>query len=156
MHPVEEKTEYFPVYYIEPYSDNEKKAGYDLSSGRDFYIAMRTSWLTGKSVVTDGSTLFNDNGLLNNFILLTPVYDKMQQHLSPSGREEGLSGFILGVLNFRRLIEESFRHLELPVMVFHFYDITNGRDSASYIMSINLSDKGKPDERPEKRAAVSR
>ena len=150
LYRIEEKSEYFPVYYIEPYSGYEGILGYDLSSDSELYSEMRSSWVTGKSLVVADNFESGFNAL-KEFLIITPVYDRKSASFIPSGREEGLKGFILGFLNFISLIDDSFRHNEFPGIDFHLYDITDGTDSASFIMSINGSDGEKSTDWSEKK-----
>ncbi|MBN2418138.1 MAG: CHASE domain-containing protein, partial [Deltaproteobacteria bacterium] len=145
-----EKDEYFPVYYVEPYSGNERISGYDLSANSEIFSAMRSSWITGKRVVT-ADILERHSNRLNALLVINPVYDGKAAVFIPSGREEGLTGFILGFLDLSSLIADSFRHYDFNGIVFHLYDTTEGPDSASFIMSINGPGEEKTDDWSEKK-----
>ena len=149
MHPVEEKDEYFPVYYIEPYSGNENIIGYDLASSREFYSIIHDSWNTGKSVVATYSDLFGGVDSLKRYLLVTPVYEKNAATFISSGREEGLAGFIIGVFRFSALIKDAFKHLEFPGISFQFYDLIGGEDAASFLYAVKSSDRGQQEGLPE-------
>jgi signal transduction histidine kinase/CheY-like chemotaxis protein/CHASE1-domain containing sensor protein/HPt (histidine-containing phosphotransfer) domain-containing protein len=142
MYPVREKDEYFPVYYIEPYSGNEQLVGYDLSTNKKVYTAMRQSWITGKVVAVSYSDMTNQDDHIEKLLMITPVYTKKAASYISSGHEDGLTGFLFGVINFREMIEDSFRHLNYYGIESNFYDITNGPGAASLIMSINQSGAG--------------
>jgi signal transduction histidine kinase/PleD family two-component response regulator/HPt (histidine-containing phosphotransfer) domain-containing protein len=152
-YPVKEKDEYFPVYYIEPYSGNEQSVGYDLSTNKKIFTAMRHSWTTGKVVAVGYFDMTGQHDSIEKLLVITPVYDKKAASFISSGREEGLIGFLFGVIHFRLMMEDAFRHLNFYGIESHFYDITNGSESASLIMSINQSGTG--DDAPSEKADLS-
>ncbi len=149
MYPAMEKDEYFPVYYVEPFSGNEQTIGYDLSTNDKIYSAMRQSSATGKVVAVSYYDMTGQADSREKLLLITPVYEKKDPPFITSGREEGLTGFLLGIINFRGMIEEPFRHLGFNGISSHFYDITDGSGAASLIMSVNQPDT---DETPNKKA----
>jgi hypothetical protein len=142
LRPAKEKDEYFPVYYVEPYSGNEQITGYDLSTNERIYRAMGQASATGKVVAISHYDLTGHIDSREKLLFITPVYDKNAPSFISFGREQGLTGFLLGVINFRGMIEDAFSHLGFTGISSDFYDITDGIDSASFIMSVNQQDTG--------------
>ncbi|MBN1905740.1 MAG: response regulator [Deltaproteobacteria bacterium] len=142
MYPAKEKDEYFPVYYAEPYSGNEEIIGYDLSTNEKVYTAMGQSSSTGKVVTISHYDMTGQAESREKLLLITPVYDKNAAPFISSGHEEGLTGFLFGVINFRGMIEDAFSHLGFTGISSHFYDITDGAGAASLIMSVNQPNRG--------------
>ena len=122
LYPAKEKDEYFPVYYIEPYSGNEQSVGYDLSSNTKIYTAMRHSWITGKVVAIGYYDMTGQADSIEKLLVITPVYDNKAASFISSGREEGLNGFLFGEINFRGMIEDAFKHLNFYGIESHFFD----------------------------------
>ncbi len=152
MYPATEKDEYYPLYYVEPYSGNEQAIGYDLSTNKKVFSAMAQASATGKVAVISHYDMTGQTDSIEKLLVITPVYDKNAALFISSGREAGLTGFLLGVINFREMIEEALGHIDYSGISSHFYDITNGPESASLVMSLNQQDTG---EAPMKKADLS-
>ncbi len=150
MFPVDDKNEYFPVYYIEPYSGNNRVLGYDLGSDPNCFKTLRYSWLSGKSVIANHTEFHGANEPEDEFILMTPVYDRKAPTFIARGREDGLKGFILGVFNLRPMIEEMFRSIEFNGIASNLYDISEGTDKASFILTLSPYKNINVDTIPEK------
>lgn len=137
MYPAKEKDEYFPVYYIEPYSGNDQTIGYDLSTNKKIFAAMSQSSEIGKVVAISHYDMTGQADSREKLLLITPVYDENGTSFISSGGKQGLTGFLLGAINFREMVEDAFRHLGFTGVSSHFYDITDGSGDASLIMSVN-------------------
>ncbi len=91
------QSEYFPVYYVEPYKGNEKALGFDLSSDENRMSAMNQALMAGKPVGTSRITLVQEKAGQYGFLVFMPVYDRKTTNPGEQELREALRGFALGV-----------------------------------------------------------
>ena len=99
------QSEYFPVYYLEPYEGNEIALGFDPSSDEGRMGAMNRALMTGKPVGTGRITLVQQKAGQYGFLVFMPVYGRKTSSPGEHELREALKGFALGV--FR--IEDAMR-----------------------------------------------
>lgn len=90
-----QRTEYFPVYFVEPLSGNELALGYDLASSAARKRIMDLSRDTGKAQAIANVTLVQEEQDQNGFITFVPLYQDKPNTLT--SRRQRLQGFVLGV-----------------------------------------------------------
>lgn len=97
--PVQNREDYYPVWFVEPYEGNEKAFGFDLGSNPARRAAIEKSMSTGLPVATARITLVQETSKQFGFLLLRPVFENMG--------EEGpaLKGFALAVYRIGRMVE---------------------------------------------------
>jgi len=104
--PAAARSEYFPIYYVEPYESNEPVMGFDMASrprrwaamnkAREFNEIMATEKLLKPLQGTpDESTV----------LFLAPVFDKQ-------GKNE-LKGFVLSVFHIAELVQDALKPYEM-------------------------------------------
>ncbi|MBU4010916.1 MAG: CHASE domain-containing protein, partial [Proteobacteria bacterium] len=130
-----DKQEYFPVYYVEPYSGNELEVGFDLASNPKRLEAIRVSRKSGRSIATSLITLVQDDTTQKAFLIFTPVYRKAAVTFTDEGREEGLLGFVTGVIKIGPLVAAAFKDTQERRISFYLFDSTNGSNSATFFHS---------------------
>jgi len=92
------QSEYFPVYYVEPYDGNEQALGFDLSSNMDRKAAMDRALMTGKPAGTSRITLVQEKSDQYGILVLMPIYDRIKiPRPSEQTSRDTLKGFALGV-----------------------------------------------------------
>ena len=91
------QSEYFPVYYVEPYKGNEKALGFDLSSDENRMSAMNQALMAGKPVGTSRITLVQEKAGQYGFLVFMPVHDSKSSNPGQQKLREALRGFALGV-----------------------------------------------------------
>ncbi|MGJ3494223.1 C4-dicarboxylate transport sensor protein DctB [Piscirickettsia salmonis] len=96
------KTNYFPVYYVNPVRGNEKAIGFDISSSPMRNKSLEKAALTGRNVATHKITLIQEEkGNNYGFLLFNPVYHSSSpQDISP----KNLKGFVLGVYRINDIL----------------------------------------------------
>jgi len=100
----ENRDEYFPVYFMEPYKGNESALGFDLVSNKARYLTLAESRSTGKTMATSRIILVQEVGESYGFLVFVPVY-KNEETLS------GFRGFVLGVYRLENIVEDAKNHL---------------------------------------------
>ena len=126
--PAPSKSEYYPVFYLEPFDQNSELLGFDLSSEPARLAAMVRADATGEPSASQPLDLIRAAGSGKGFLVALPVGDPIGEVRSPAG--EPPSGFVLLTVQvhgiFRDLLEKSGPS-GLPAMRFDLADA--GRDA---------------------------
>jgi len=99
------KLEYFPVYYLEPFENNEKALGLDLASEKIRRKALNYARYTGEITATQKIVLVQEKKRLPGVLMFSPVYneeDEEKQH-----RSLRIKGFVLGVYKVQDMIQNT-------------------------------------------------
>ncbi|HIE66124.1 MAG TPA: hypothetical protein EYQ01_10045, partial [Nitrospira sp.] len=105
MIPVEERTEYFPVFFVEPLAGNKSALGFDMGSNPIRLEAMHKARDSGKAVATSRITLVQESGNQYGFLLFEPIYQNGSAIDTVEQRRTALQGFGLGVLRIGDIVE---------------------------------------------------
>ena len=116
------RSEYFPVYYVEPYKGNESALGFDLSSQTTRNETLQKSRDTGEMVATSRIRLVQEKGDEFGFLVFMPVYRKGAPVNSVEGRRAALFGFVLGVFRIGDMVEKSLSSLKQDSLDITLYD----------------------------------
>lgn len=104
--PVDDRAEYFPVFYMEPATANTSAIGFDLASNSVRRKALDEARDGATPIVTARITLVQESGNQFGVLVLAPVY-----HREPAAditeRQRLLTGYVSGVFRIGDLIEES-------------------------------------------------
>ena len=115
--PAGEREAFYPVFYVEPLSGNEKALGFDLGSESVRRAALEKSRDTGSPAVTERVKLVQETGEQFGFLVFLPVYRKGMPTESILQRRAALEGFVLGVFragNVLRAVLDTTEPLGLP------------------------------------------
>lgn len=107
--PATPRSEYFPVYYVEPLSGNEAALGLDVATRKQTALAIRKSAETGNTFTTNAFTLVQGGGKITGVLLYHPIYRQRQNPKTPEERRRALLGLAAAVLEPRELIESGLR-----------------------------------------------
>ena len=102
MKEVEEKAEYYPVYYLEPLESNKKVLGFDLSSNKIRLKALKESITSRKSIASARINLIQEKENSSGFLFLIPVWENTDKNQ--------IKGFVLGVYEIEEMIEHALEH----------------------------------------------
>jgi len=97
---VSKRSEYFPVYYIEPYLGNEPAFGFDLASNPVRLRALEKAKNTNKMVATARVTLVQETSSEKGVLVIYPFTS-----------EGALVGYLTGVFRIRSLISKAIGNL---------------------------------------------
>ena len=129
--PAAARSEYFPVYFVEPLDDNEAAVGFDLASDPIRREALDRARDTGRIATTDRIRLVQDTGNQFGFLALVPIYSGGYIPETVAGRREMLAGFGLGVFRIADILQTVLaRTQELSKFDLYVIDATAPPDTA--------------------------
>ncbi|QKJ24538.1 CHASE domain-containing protein [Poseidonibacter lekithochrous] len=98
----EEKTEYYPVYYLEPFKPNQQVLGYDLSSNKTRLKALKESIKSRKDTASAKINLIQEKENTSAFLFFIPVWE--------ISNKNQIKGFVVGVYEIEEMIIHSLEH----------------------------------------------
>jgi len=123
MIPAGDRSEYFPVYYVEPMASNHAVFGFDLGSNPERRLAMEKSRASGKMVASAPNRLVQESGSQAGLLVFTPVYKAGINKNDSAARSAGLVGFGLAVFRIGSLIDAALPRSDNPGLVdVHVFD----------------------------------
>ena len=103
-----DRSEYFPVYFVEPYVGNEKALGFDLASNPTRLEALEQARDRGEPVATARIRLVQETGDQFAFLVFLPIYaDQAARTIAQRFGE--LEGFALGVFRIGNVVEAALQ-----------------------------------------------
>ncbi len=97
-----ERAFYFPVYYVEPYSGNERVLGFDLGSNPVRLTALETARDSGKITLSEPITLVQSGK--TGILVFNPIYRGETSLDTVQQRQDNLHGYALGVIQIDKMI----------------------------------------------------
>lgn len=98
------RDEYVVVYYIEPHVGNEDALGFDIASHPGRLQAIQQARDTGKAVITERIKLVQRGEAGFGYLLLKPIYQRMNIPDSVVERRKLFTGLAVGVFKFSDLL----------------------------------------------------
>ncbi len=136
------RSEYFPVYFVEPFKGNEIALGFDLASDPVRLAALEQACDTGAAVATARITLVQETGRQYGFLIYDPVYRSGSTPETVEARRRDLVGFALGVLRAGDLIEEALKGLHASDVALTLLD--DSAPASERLLYRRMSDNGNP------------
>ena len=103
------RPEYFPVYFVEPYQNNESALGFDLGSDSARLEALVRARDTGEIVATPRIVLVQEKTGQFGFLVFDPLYRNGMSATTPEEKKVNLVGFVLGVFRIGDVVETALR-----------------------------------------------
>lgn len=98
--------EYFPVFYLEPYSGNEKAFGFLLNSTKTRAAPLNHARDTNEITFSERITLVQETGRHYGVLAFVPIYKRNTPIQTIAQRRQNLQGFILGVIRIKNVFDE--------------------------------------------------
>jgi len=117
-----ERNEYFPVFYLEPLQGNERALGFDLGSNPSRKTALMKAHYTGNATTTQRIELIQESGKQYGVLLFVPIFKPQGTPSDLVSRQDRLTGFALGVLNIKRLVENVLKNYDQTGMTIWLMD----------------------------------
>ena len=135
----QQRSEYFPVYFVEPLAGNELALGYDLISSPQRKKVMELARDTGTIQALPNVTLVQDTQTQKGFITFIPLYQDFPNTLTK--RRQRLRGFILGVYRVGDLLRKAIQPGSVDTINLQLIDTHNsGQETLLYKRSSQLYD----------------
>ncbi len=99
------KAEYYPVYFVEPYQENQEAIGFDLASDAVRLSALEQAALSGQPLASGVIPHLIEADHQMGLVVAQPVYRMGASVATPQERKEALRGFVLGVYRLSELLE---------------------------------------------------
>lgn len=99
------RSEYFPVYYVEPLTGNEAALGFDLASNEIRRKSLEQARDSGKPHATARIKLVQEKSSRHGFLIFLPIYNGHPNNVSE--RQQQLKGFVLGVYIIQEIYEKA-------------------------------------------------
>ncbi len=100
-----ERDQYFPVFFIAPFTGNEKALGFDLASDPVRRKALLRSADSGALVATSRIRLVQETSNQYGFLVYRPIYRGGVEPASVEQRRKALLGFALAVFRVADIVE---------------------------------------------------
>ncbi len=109
--PAENRSEYFPLYYMEP--PNRTALGLEETALPVRKTALERARDTGKTAITERLKLVQDHPSVLSVIAFHPVYQRGDRPVTVRARQHSLRGFAAVVFRVRPVIENALRRTDL-------------------------------------------
>jgi PAS domain S-box-containing protein len=116
------RTELFPVYFVQPYRGNEAALGFDLGSNPARRTALEEARDTGGMTASRRIKLVQEKADQYGFLVFAPVYRRGAPLHTVEGRRKNLRGFVLGVFRIGDMLEKTLGSRLQEDIPFSVYD----------------------------------
>ncbi len=123
-----QRSVYFPVYYVEPYSGNEAALGFDLGSSQTRLQALNSATDTGDATTTAQITLVQETSTQSGFLFFVPIFAAGLPFETLEERQENLAGFALAVFRVGDMLEADLARLDTTGIDIQLIASTNPAD----------------------------
>lgn len=113
---------YYPVFYVEPYQGNERALGFDLGSNPSRKIALMKAQDAAMASATERIELVQESGQVFGVLVFLPIYQRHKPPINLVERRQKLTGFALGVLNIKNLVENILKKYDKTGMTIWLMD----------------------------------
>lgn len=124
------RSEYFPVFFVEPYEGNEPALGFDLASDPARRLAMERARDSGEMVATERLRLVQDQGEQFGFLVFLPTYHNGRPRQSVDERRANLKGYLLAVFRISDMAQAALVGVEHEGIDLGLVDVSIGDNPA--------------------------
>ena len=112
--PAQQRDEYYPLYYVEPFSGNEGTLGWDLASDPKEQEVLNLARDLGTMVATRSSFSTIRGDSQPEFAIIIPIYRTGEAPETIRARRESLAGFARGVFRIGDMLTASLPAIQAP------------------------------------------
>ena len=117
--PALQRSEYFPIDFIQPFESNKIVFGYDLGSQADRLSAIQQARKNNLPAVTIPINLVQNIGTQTGILILMPIYSGVK----PAKDGSNLLGMVAGVYRMQELVNAALKDLTRHDMEIYLYDM---------------------------------
>jgi len=156
LSPAGVRDEYYPVYFVEPFPENQKAFGFDLASNPIRKAALIRARDTGHAVITRRITLVQETSKQYGVLVFRPVYRRDVKSDTVEGRRRAIRGFVLGVFRVGDVVRSALaRVARNPNIHFKIADLNAPEDSQLLYASVFAGGEDQGQDRVVAKPAVS-
>jgi adenylate cyclase len=104
-----QRSEYFPVFYVEPTAGNETVFGFDLASHAEIRAAVDRARDTGEMIVASYAGIAEVTPEEPGLLGIVPIYENSTKPTTLESRRQLLQGFVLGVFRGKDIFQTSLK-----------------------------------------------
>ncbi|OCQ93359.1 guanylate cyclase [Oscillatoriales cyanobacterium USR001] len=111
----QEDEEYFPLYYVEPLTENQGILGLDLASQLGTKTVLERARDTGEIVISSNTPINGGVNLIvgdragDGLLAVVPIYQNGTQPNTIASRRNSLKGFVLGLFQIKNIFQSSLK-----------------------------------------------
>jgi signal transduction histidine kinase/CHASE1-domain containing sensor protein len=117
-----QRSEYFPVLYVEPLASNELALGFDLASDATRRSALEKARDSGAIVASGRIELVQETEKQFGVLVILPIYREGAVPETLAARRTNLQGFVLGVFRIADIVRAALPGLDLNQIDLYLYD----------------------------------
>ncbi len=139
--PAGRRSEYFPIYFVEPEAGNRRILGFDPFSSPSRSIAMAKARDSGESSGSEPIVLPQEADGSLGMVVFIPIYIPGKPHVLVEQRRENLAGFVATAFRIGPLVESSLKGLDQEGITLSLTDeTTSGPYRVIYPRSVAETD----------------
>ncbi len=127
------RTEYFPVDFIQSFESNKAAFGYDLGSHPERLVAIQRARDSGLPVVTSSFGFLPDSSDQKSVLILVPIYRNGMPISTIAERRANLSGFVGGIYRVNALVAAALKDLHRRDLELYLYDVDDSSQKAQFL-----------------------
>lgn len=128
MIPAKEREFYFPVYYLEPFPENDVALGFDLFSHPERKATLESAWMSGEYKLSRPIRLVQEKEQQRGLLAVAPVYQNQTAIETVADRKAHLRGFVLSVHRVGDMVEGALHPLSQVSIGIRIEDVTMGKE----------------------------
>lgn len=128
MVPAQARKEYFPVFFVEPYKNNETALGFDIASNPTQMQTLQWSCDNNTAAATEPTSLVQEYKNKNAVLFVEPIYKNGTPIDSLESRRENLTGFVILAVKASDLLDQTSDHYKPFGMDLHLCDVSTAKD----------------------------
>ncbi len=116
-----DRAEYFPMFYVEPITENERLLGFNLASSPSISLALDLARDSLSMVATGVEGVAPVFGF-GDMIVVRPIYRRSAPLETLDQRRENLTGYAVGVISVSEMLENSVKNVPFEGVDFQVFE----------------------------------
>ncbi len=128
----QQREEYYPVYYVEPFIVNDYSLGFDLASIPSLREVLSEARDTGRIMATEKIAYFQDNPTLQGIFVFAPFYESRRIPHNLEERRKELEGFVVGYYRIEDMMNQMVKPYQAKGLNLTVFDGEVSAEKALY------------------------
>lgn len=148
--PAGSREEYFPVYYVGPFTENVDTLGEDMSTYPAYRAVMEKARDSGEATATLHRAIDTPVGFQVGLLMFQPVFRSDRPTSTVAERREALAGYVAGLFLIGDMIDTAVREYTTPAWIdVYVIDATEDEPEIVYYGAAALGGQGQVPNRIE-------